>query len=128
MSGLRSCEAAHILANAHPGTMKLSPNATLWDFRCRREKPMEFADRVLKCVDCNTEFVFTAGEQFFFREKHFENAPKRCKECKAKRGSKVRVRTETKTNYSKCGTATTVDRKSTRLNSSHRCISYAVFC
>src|SRR5437763_13435419 len=25
-------------------------------------------------------------------------------------------------------TATTRDRKSTRLNSSHRCISYAVFC
>src|SRR5437762_5496160 len=25
-------------------------------------------------------------------------------------------------------TGTTVDRKSTRLNSSHRCISYAVFC
>src|SRR5436189_6313556 len=24
--------------------------------------------------------------------------------------------------------ATTIDRKSTRLNSSHRCISYAVFC
>src|ERR1039458_10157364 len=98
MSGLRSCEAAHILANAHPGTMKLSPNTTLWDFRCRRKKPMEFADRVLKCIDCNAEFVFTAGEQFFFREKHFENTPKRCKECKAKRcskrGSKVRVRIE----------------------------------
>src|SRR5437763_17191717 len=27
-----------------------------------------------------------------------------------------------------CPTATYVDRKSTRLNSSHRCISYAVFC
>src|SRR5437762_10586745 len=26
------------------------------------------------------------------------------------------------------GAATTADRKSTRLNSSHRCISYAVFC
>src|ERR1017187_8393694 len=25
-------------------------------------------------------------------------------------------------------TATAIDRKSTRLNSSHRCISYAVFC
>src|SRR5437879_10780980 len=27
-----------------------------------------------------------------------------------------------------CGVGTAVDRKSTRLNSSHRCISYAVFC
>src|SRR5436189_3375169 len=27
-----------------------------------------------------------------------------------------------------CGNHHTADRKSTRLNSSHRCISYAVFC
>jgi CxxC-x17-CxxC domain-containing protein len=69
---------------------------------------MEFADRILNCVDCNAEFVFTAGEQLFFREKEFKNDPKHCKECKAKRGSKVRVRTETKTTCFKCGTATTV--------------------
>jgi CxxC-x17-CxxC domain-containing protein len=94
--------------------MKLNPNAVLWDFKCRRKKPMEFADRVLKCVDCSAEFVFTAGERFFFVEKHFENDPKRCKECKAKRDSKVRVRTETKTNCSKCGAATTVPFKPTR--------------
>src|ERR1019366_10639468 len=81
MSGLRRCEAAHILANAHPGTMKLNPNAAILGFRCRRKKPMEYADRVLKCVDCNAEFVFTAGEQFFFREKQFKNSPKRCNGC-----------------------------------------------
>ena len=116
MSGLRRCEAAHILANAHPGTMKLNPNAAILGFRCRRKKPMEYADRVLKCVDCNAEFVFTAGEQFFFREKQFKNDPKRCNGCKVKRkrGSKVRVRTETKTNCSKCGAATTVPFKPTR--------------
>jgi hypothetical protein len=44
---------------------------------------MEFADRVLKCVHCNTELVFTAGEQFFFVEKQFTNDPKRSKGCKA---------------------------------------------
>src|ERR1035437_3733075 len=114
MSGLRRCEAAHIPVNAHPGTMKPNPYAALWNFRCRRKKPMEFVDRVLKCVDCNTEFVFTAGEQFFFLEKQFKNDPKRCKRCKAKRCSKVRVRAETKTNCSKCGTATTVPFKPTR--------------
>ena len=53
---------------------------------------MEFADRGLKCVDCSAEFVFTAGEQFFFVEKQFTNDPKRCKGCKAKRGSKAQVR------------------------------------
>ncbi|MBV8903722.1 MAG: zinc-ribbon domain containing protein, partial [Acidobacteriia bacterium] len=25
----------------------------------------EFQDRVLKCVDCGADFVFTAGEQHF---------------------------------------------------------------
>ena len=48
---------------------------------------MEFIDRVLKCIDCGAEFVFTAGEQLFFHDKQFMNDPKRCKQCKAKRAS-----------------------------------------
>ena len=44
-------------------------------------------DKNLVCKDCGKEFVFTVGEQEFFKEKGFENDP---------------------------------DRKSTRLNSSHR--------
>ena len=28
--------------------------------------PMEYQDKVLKCVDCGTDFVFTAGEQLVF--------------------------------------------------------------
>ncbi len=47
--------------------------------------PMEFQDKILKCVDCGTDFVFTAGEQLFFRDKQFKNEPKRCKNCKGKR-------------------------------------------
>ena len=46
---------------------------------------MEYHDKVLKCSECNREFVFTAGEQMFFADKGFKNEPKRCKECKAKR-------------------------------------------
>ena len=46
---------------------------------------MEFQDRVLKCVDCGEDFVFTAGEQIFFHDKQFKNLPKRCKACKQKR-------------------------------------------
>ena len=50
------------------------------------EWPMaEFQDRVLKCVDCGADFVFTAGEQHFFHDKNFKNEPKRCKACKTKR-------------------------------------------
>ena len=32
---------------------------------------MEFQDKLLKCVDCGTDFVFTAGEQLFFYDKQF---------------------------------------------------------
>ena len=48
---------------------------------------MEFQDKVLKCIDCGADFVFTAGEQLFFYDKQFKNEPKRCKACKAKRVS-----------------------------------------
>src|SRR3989454_8918958 len=46
---------------------------------------MEFQDKVLKCIYCRADFVFTAGEQLFFHDKAFRNEPKRCKACKAKR-------------------------------------------
>src|SRR5437870_9856516 len=80
---------------------------------------MEFQDRVLKCVDCGADFVFTAGEQLFFHDKQFKNEPKRCKTCKAKRSGQVGAashnsgggnyqRTETRTNCSACGKETTV--------------------
>ena len=48
---------------------------------------MEFQDKMLKCIDCGADFVFTAGEQLFFHDKQFKNEPKRCKTCKAKRVS-----------------------------------------
>ena len=44
---------------------------------------MEQGDRVLKCADCGSEFVFTAGERAFHADKGFRNEPKRCKACKA---------------------------------------------
>jgi CxxC-x17-CxxC domain-containing protein len=76
---------------------------------------MDFHDRVLKCVDCGTDFVFTSGEQFFFHDKKFVNDPKHCKQCKAKRarGSR-RVRPETRTVCSQCGQETTVPFKPTQ--------------
>ncbi len=76
---------------------------------------MEFTDRVLKCVDCGEEFVFTAGEQLFFHDKQFKNDPKRCKQCKAKRSAGAyRVRTETRTHCSACGEETTVPFRPTQ--------------
>ena len=70
----------------------------------------EFQDRILKCSDCGTEFIFTAGEQQFFHDKNFQNEPKRCKACKGKRqpGASGAGRTETTTVCSNCGRETTV--------------------
>lgn len=38
-------------------------------------------DIEIKCVDCQSEFVFTESEQEFYKDKGFEN-PKRCKKCR----------------------------------------------
>ncbi len=40
------------------------------------------ADKTLICRDCNSEFVFTEGEQEFYKEKGFENEPTRCAACR----------------------------------------------
>jgi CxxC-x17-CxxC domain-containing protein len=70
---------------------------------------MELVDKVLKCVDCGGEFVFTAGEQLFFHQQQFRNDPKRCKPCKAKRASgSSGVRPETRAICSQCSAQTTV--------------------
>jgi CxxC-x17-CxxC domain-containing protein len=82
---------------------------------------MEFQDRLLKCIDCGAEFVFTAGEQLFFHDKQFKNEPKRCKTCKAKRAAAVGVtpvnnyqKVETRAMCSHCGKETTVPFKPTQ--------------
>lgn len=47
-------------------------------------------DKTLICVDCGAEFVFTAGEQEFYKEKGFDNEPKRCKACRDKKKAQKR--------------------------------------
>ena len=42
-------------------------------------------DRTIACVDCGTEFVFTAGEQEFYAQRGFTESPKRCSSCRARR-------------------------------------------
>lgn len=39
-------------------------------------------DKTLVCKDCGEKFVWTAGEQEFYKEKGFENEPQRCPECR----------------------------------------------
>jgi CxxC-x17-CxxC domain-containing protein len=84
---------------------------------------MELQDKVLKCIDCDSDFVFTVGEQLFFRDKQFRNEPKRCKNCKAKSkrlsvitaspGNKS-PRIETSATCSLCGKETTVPFRPTQ--------------
>jgi CxxC-x17-CxxC domain-containing protein len=76
---------------------------------------MQFQDRTLRCADCGSDFVWTAGEQAFFADKHFTNEPRRCRACKAKRAQRQasgpaagRDRTETRATCSACGKETTV--------------------
>jgi CxxC-x17-CxxC domain-containing protein len=84
---------------------------------------MEFQDKILKCIDCGADFIFTAGEQLFFHDKQFKNEPKRCKICKAKRVAVLGApgpagqtfnKTETRTTCSQCGKETTVPFKPTQ--------------
>jgi len=80
----------------------------------------EFVDRMLKCSDCGTDFIFTAGEQQFYQDKNFRNEPKRCKACKGQRGyghsggGSGRQKVETLTVCSLCGKQTTVPFKPTQ--------------
>jgi CxxC-x17-CxxC domain-containing protein len=39
----------------------------------------------MTCVDCGQEFVFTSGEQDFYAQRGFTEAPKRCASCRAAR-------------------------------------------
>ena len=79
---------------------------------------MEYGDRVLKCMDCGADFVFTAGEQLFFADRGFKNEPKRCKPCKLKRSQTLSGqsyhRVETTTTCTQCGKETTVPFKPTQ--------------
>lgn len=39
-------------------------------------------DKKIVCKDCGTEFVFTVGEQEFYKSKGFTNDPVRCAACR----------------------------------------------
>ncbi len=50
------------------------------------------ADITITCKDCGKEFVFTEGEQAFFKQVGLEHNPVRCPECrKARKASKQTV-------------------------------------
>ena len=56
------------------------------------------ADKTLLCKDCNSEFVFSEGEQNFYKEKGFMNEPQRCMSCRA---SKKQQRRNNSNNFAR---------------------------
>jgi CxxC-x17-CxxC domain-containing protein len=78
-------------------------------------------DQRVKCVECGEEFLFTAGEQEFYRTHGLTHAPTRCKRCRESRkpqraegrehrpaGAGGREKTMYPAVCSECGTATQV--------------------
>ena len=53
-----------------------------------------YEDKTLKCKECDSEFIFTSGEQEFYAEKGFENEPQRCKQCRDQRKENARPHRE----------------------------------
>lgn len=49
----------------------------------------EIEDKNIVCIDCGNDFVWTVGEQIFFRDKGLENPPKRCRDCKKAKNDRL---------------------------------------
>ena len=79
----------------------------------------EFVDLPIHCIDCSETFIFTAGEQVFFRDKGLLNPPKRCKDCKKAKTKRIdaielgrvlgkRQRVDVRAKCARCEVVTTV--------------------
>lgn len=79
----------------------------------------DLSDKPIFCIDCAHEFIWTAGEQAFFREKNLLNPPKRCKECKKAKNRRLEAielahttgqphKIEVRADCARCSESTTV--------------------
>ncbi len=48
---------------------------------------MSYQDKTIACVDCNQDFIFSAGEQEFYAQRGLTNEPRRCPDCRRARKS-----------------------------------------
>ena len=71
---------------------------------------MELSDKTLTCRECNKPFVWTVGEQRFYKEKALINIPARCPECRSARRVKLGLQRNPVTEVvcAECGQSTTV--------------------
>lgn len=58
-------------------------------------------DKTITCVDCKQDFVFTASEQEFYKEKGFTNEPKRCPDCRKLKKEQSRGNNRSGNNFGK---------------------------
>ncbi len=79
----------------------------------------QIEDTAINCIDCSNDFIWSVGEQTFFRDKGLLNPPKRCKLCKqakterieaviAAQQAGVKQKIEVTVNCAKCNAQTTV--------------------
>lgn len=84
-----------------------------------KETETDLDDKSIVCHDCGEDFVWTVGEQVFFRDKGLQNPPKRCKPCKqaknerieavmAAQAAGVKQKIEVAVNCARCSEYTTV--------------------
>ena len=71
------------------------------------------------CIDCREPFIWTTGEQAFYRAKGLTNPPKRCKPCKKEKNKRLdaieharatgqRYRVDIKAQCARCQKMTTI--------------------
>lgn len=84
-----------------------------------RSAEAEFEDVNIICSDCGSNFIWTSGEQVFFRDKNLLNPPKRCRDCKRAKNERIAAvalaqesgipqKVEVAVNCARCGERTTV--------------------
>jgi len=80
---------------------------------------ISFEDSSIQCIDCREQFIWTAGEQAFYRSKGLTNPPKRCKPCKKEKNKRLdaieharatgqRYRVDIKAQCARCEKMTTI--------------------
>ena len=57
-------------------------------------------DKTIVCKDCGKDFVFTVGEQEFYKEIGFDNEPVRCPDCRNNTSIKHDVKSNRKSDNS----------------------------
>jgi CxxC-x17-CxxC domain-containing protein len=54
-----------------------------------KDSDAEFQEKTIICNDCGKDFIWSIGEQVFFRDKGLQNPPKRCKPCKQAKNERI---------------------------------------